>query len=300
MAFTVDAAYIKDSRAVDGEDGITVDVTYVVLFSGGTFDPVALLSSGLVPNRNDDYPTSSQLYAKETTTELADGMATPPTGLQGVATYTVHYETKNLGGNAKEIHPLSRPADISWGGAEITEVRRYDVDGNALCNSAGQFFEDLPEFFIRGGEVRITQNEAANPATKCVTYSYTTNDGTWYGVAAGNALIGKIEADKVTETYDGNEITYWRVSYPIAFRRDGWGFKTYDIGYKYLDDNDELICDFDKNGTPTPTPVKLDGNGGRLSDQTANAVEWPTTPATGFKVYEESDFASLSIANPFL
>src|SRR5690606_29650508 len=140
----------------------------------------------------DDTVTATSI-----TVELAD--ASHAIGTEddpAVAAYRVSYATKQRTGIEVDPNPLDAPPDISWGGSELTQVTQTDAEDDPIVNSAGDLYDPLPERPVRGGEVEISINTSTNPASWCTTYSYTTNNAEWYGVAQGNALIGKITASK--------------------------------------------------------------------------------------------------------
>jgi hypothetical protein len=303
---TITQVELIGENGYDDDSGRHYVETYAVYFTSG-YSTAALLanSNANLPKKGwylgqSPKATSSDtsVFANKITPSLMEAsMDTPISGCVGEAQYVVEYKTPALTIFDRDVAPLSRPAQIRWGGSDATEARRYDVNGDAITNSAGQFFDNLPSFYIRGGEVSITLNISANPADICVLYSFTTNGSDWYGVGRGNALMGKIEATKQYEIFQGTEYTYWTITYPIMFRRDGWGFKTYDIGTQYIDDDDSIKSYIDANGVAQET--LLDGLG-RPWD--GDPILWPdgtTADEGGFRVYEEGGWGFLSIPNPF-
>src|SRR5207244_1309749 len=115
----------------------------------------------------------------------------------------------------KQIPPLSRPAEISWDYSDSTEdyfKDRTAPTALAVVNSAGEPFETNPQRERGDLFMVITRNEASHDAAADDTYSNTSNsdpvliDGTLYGI--GMLLCKPIKTAKVTETFQGSDITY--------------------------------------------------------------------------------------------
>jgi hypothetical protein len=265
--------------------------TYYVYFSEGysAAGLVANTETGL-PKRGNTHPDDLNSYVDSIDISLLDDSdPAGTTSAPGVASYVVNYKHKTI--EAVYTTPLSRPAQIRWGGADIKTVKFQDASAQPFKNSAGDTLTDLPEQFVQGGEVSITRNEAGNPGNIVASYSNTVNSDGFYGVAAGNALMGKIEANKTIENVLGTSITFWTVTYPITFKQDGWRLKVYDTGYR-VKDSSKLKVWVDENGQQPQCPIFLDGSG----NYSATPVIYPTA---GYKVYAEVAFGGLVLPNPF-
>jgi hypothetical protein len=215
----------------------------------------------------------------------------------GVALYTVTYAQKSL---TYDPNPLSRPPEIEWGGTDISEVPMKDINGKALVNSAGELYDGLPERPIKGAATCIiTRNESSNPATVVTTYSNTTNDAAWNGVAKGNGKLGKIRGVKMHEIVNGTDVVYWRVSYPIDFNTNGWALKPIDNGWVTLDGAGKPQQHMDDNGNTATKQVFLNGSGGLLSHSAVVAGSFVTFPTAGYEIITESTWSTLSLPNPF-
>lgn len=271
--------------------GPSYERTYKVRFTG-PYSCAALNQSTHpdLPKVGQVHPEDDDAGVSSVKPEL-DGESTPTDGL---ALYHVTYQPKPQGEGTGTVHPLDRPPEIEWGGSDLTEVVSKDTTGAPIKNSAGDFYDPLPERPIRGGEVTITRNEASNPAATCVNYSYTMNNATWHTVAKHNALIGKITATIQREEFAGGQITYWKVSYPIRLRRDSWALKLIDNGYRKKVGS-TVRSATDDVGNTSPVPVLLNGSGGELPVGGSPVV----FPTDGYLVNEETDFGSLNLPNPF-
>lgn len=292
------------------------DEVWQVRFTG-TFDayqamtspPAGVPSQGLTPLWDSD------VLCEEVRAEISDdAMATTPAGSQGsVYTYIAQYGTLTDAAVQRVTPPLSRPPEIEGGGSDITEVRLRDATGAPMVNSAGEFYQGLPAQFVRAWAGTIAWNVANNPITFATTISNSTNQAIWNGVAAGNGKIGVIRHTKVVEVVNGVQETYWRVTAPIAFRRDGWALKLLDVGFSTrsatsgggggtvtgsLAGGLSVVWDrrliVDGFGQPVQTPQFLDGSGGR-----GNPDSPVYFPADGYKTLEPANWGAWSIPSPF-
>lgn len=214
------------------------------------------------------------------------------------ATYTDRPRT-NSGGQhnpaTATLSPDQRSPNISWGGSDSTEQVLVDLSGNPLTNSMAQPIEGV-EREAGGAVVTITRNEMSNGAANWNAYSHSTNSATWYGMGAGTCKMGRITATKKYETVaqSGSQISYWEVSYPIAFKSTGWKLYCYDYTDFIYDSNGKPIKKLDANGQPIR--IKLNGSGAPLSDQTAAPVVYP---ANGYTLYAAANWSTLGLPNPF-
>lgn len=226
--------------------------------------------------------------------DLVTGAA--PNGSAADVLYVVNVEFGLTDFSISDPDPISRPAEIRWSGSTLTEVMMKDWDDVAYKNSAGDMYDPLEERYIQSADCTITMNEETNPATRCVNFSWTTNDAIIWGVAIGNALIKLIESQKTWEIVNGVTQEYWRTTYPISFRNDNWKSKVIDNGFNYLDGGTKrpiVVTDTNGNKHQVTTPQLLNGSGATTSTPTVY-------PTGGFKKYNTSNFASLNLPNPFL
>jgi hypothetical protein len=298
MPFTiVDVTLAKQSGGCTA-DGPDYRETYLVKFTGG------YSVAALVRNTDPALPKVGQFHADDQTaivTRVDPELHPDSPGEEGIATYEVTYGPvpAEQRGTAN-LHPLSRPPRIAWGGVDRDYYVRKDLQGRAIANSAGTLYDGGLPVKVRGGECTITLNRDGNPAATCTLYSYVSNSQVWYGVDVWNALIGKIEAQQVAEEFQGNVVNYWQMTFPIAFRRDGWRHRLIDHGAKKKVPDpahagkfkQEQI--FDDHGFPVHQSL-LDGSGQPL----VSGIDPIEYPAGGFQVYDEVDFSVLALPNPF-
>jgi len=232
----------------------------------------------------------------------ANSLFVATTSAPGSFSYTTTFSTINA--ERLDLSPLSRPAVIKGGGIDLTEVRRVDVNGDAIVNSVGDFYEDLPCFYVPGGESTISWNVADNPADLAQEFSFTTNSGSIWGQDAYSGIIRKITYENVYEVYQGALIEFWRVTVPLTFRNDGlgWGFQPLDYGYRY--DNGSTVQNYKDPITQVFGPVFLDGSGGLLNGNgTTNGsdpVIYPDGDPAGYETLVSVDWSGLGVpVSPF-
>jgi len=90
---------------------------------------------------------------------------------------------------------------IRGGGLELTEVRRVDISGDPMVNSVGDYYEQLPIFYVPGSEFTCTWNVTDNPETLAQQFSFSTNQSAIWGQDAYSGIIRKITFENVYEVY---------------------------------------------------------------------------------------------------
>jgi hypothetical protein len=177
-----------------------------------------------------------------------------------------------------DVHPLSRPPEISWGASEATAPYFLDRSDppKPTVNSAGDPFDQYLERDDGEMVITITINEATHDAAVADTFSRTVNidpiviDGTTY--APGTLKLSPITATKVTERFETatsppETIKYYRRTYTLKARHEGWRDRVTDIGTNELVPG-VLVTEAKKLkpivsavGTPVSKPWPLDGAG---------------------------------------
>lgn len=270
---------------IDFEDVYSASEMLAAL--GGTYDGTTLPGYGtqlVGPVQN--------IFALDIDTDLErDSPWTDGTALLRVVFRSPQYEQQ-------EISPLDREPDIQWRGTDDREVVFKDFDNVWVRNSAGQQYDPLPERPIEGcAECVVTFNTTTNPAAWITAYTNTVNTNAVWGAPAGKVLMGVIEAQKSVEKFQGVNFSYWRVSVPLKFNKNGWRLKIIDNGYEYIDSGKKNTVTND-DGYATARPQLLNGSGAKLAVG-GTPVYYPTD---GFKIIPESAWTGLItiLPNPFL
>lgn len=274
--------------------GSDYSIPFLVTFTDGYSEAALRLNTDdrlpkkgwLLGDEDNPVSTDTSVYADKIDFGLMEA-SKYKSGGTGFAIYTVTY--KQVTFNFAE-NPLDR-VDVAWGGAEDTEVVKYDVNGNAIVNSAGELYSPLPMRPIRGSECCITIRQTANPGTTVTLFSNSTNSTEIWGVGVENAIMGKIIARSAQE----DATKFWEVSFPIKFRRDSWRLKLIDNGSVFLNDDGEQQSLADDLGNLKQTPTLLDGDGSPL-EPTADPVIFPDE---GYEINDKLDWSTLGLPNPF-
>jgi hypothetical protein len=179
---------------------------------------------------------------------------------------------------AIDTHPLDRPPEISFGSSDTTEPYFLDCgddeeEERAVTNSAGDPFEQFLERERGEMVITITRNEDFHDATAADEFSHTVNvepvmiEGTTF--APGTLKLSPITASKVIETWQGATVEYYRRTYVLKARREGWDDHPLDIGLNEAFDAEERANNgnlivvrkrrpiVDANGLPVKKPVPL-------------------------------------------
>jgi hypothetical protein len=203
-------------------------------------------------------------------------------------------------------NPLDRPPEISWGGSEATAPYFLDcsAEPKPVVNSAGEPFDNYLEREVGEMVITVTCNEATHDAADADTYSHTINshplklDTTTF--AAGTLKLSPIQATKVKERVeeDGSvmNVTYYRRTYTIKARHEGWNDKPIDVGLNErtgdLAKGFKLKPILDQTNQPVKRPWPLDGLGKRKPNPTDKAG------VLEFKPYKQVAWTGLKFANP--
>lgn len=176
---------------------------------------------------------------------------------------------------------------VSFTSEIYKEVAWRDESGNAILNSAGDYFIDPPpERDTAQLIARISSHQLAIP-TWILSYQDAVNSASCniggLTVAAGLAKVMRIEVGEREKRFT---INFYPLVLEIHIRRDGWKLRPLDAGFRQRDDNDELVqITNDGDGQQPTTPVPLDGSGKVLVDPTPENAVFQT-----FTIYPELPF----------
>ena len=292
MAMTIANVLLTDVEFGNGDEGPDYVLTYQIYWTG-SFDAPTLVynTDSRLPHHLEGLSGDPNVYVSSVRYRKADGDEL--LGSSGTITATVTCKQKLL---TYDPNPLSRPPKIVTGGTDIMETVSVDQNGNAIVNSAGDFYTPLPQRPVQGCEISITRNEATNPIGNILAFSYTTNNAAWFSLALGQGMFGKIQSEKVVEIINGTQVTYWSVTYPIRARSAGWILKLIDNGYRVVDSDSKYQNVTDSVGHKPSAPVLLDGTGKELAVGATPVVY----PSAGYKINRDANWGLLGLPNPFI
>jgi len=291
---------MKETASLD-TGTVKLNVIYQVDFTGEYSAGELLVAGGTtvggitLPSEREEHDVVSNIYALSINVDREESSSAN----DGVGIYSVTFQSPSF--TEANIHPLDREPDVQWRGTDLVEVATVDFDGDYFKNSFGDLYDPLPERPVQGcAECLISFNTETNPAAWCTSYSNTVYSASLWGVPAQAILMGVIEAQKVVEKFQGEDVTFWRVSVPLRFtaNEDGWYLKIIDNGWRYIDDDGHEAVSRDETGTANPTAILLDGSG-QKNPQASDPVYFPSG---GFKVYPDSTWSGLVsvLPNPFI
>ncbi len=189
--------------------------------------------------------------------------------------------------------PLAEPAQWSCSFTHSEVVMEIDCSGNAICNSAGDPFQDPLMADVARPHISITQNESTFPETAMSYVDYVNSD-TFLGWSEKCVKCTSIGAQSAYKQEYGH---YWIVSYEFDIRAPwwdgdgGWVCKVIDKGLK----------EKDPNGGSKPVPIKLPG--GQIAstaaylDGSGHPLDNPSTTNAhilSFDVYPETSFSGFN------
>jgi hypothetical protein len=129
--------------------------------------------------------------------------------------------------------PLSEDPEKSWRNQINQEEVDYDVDGDPIENAAGTPITGVRRPFY-DKIYTFTRNEATSALCASATYAGVLNDATvtldGVACAAGQLLLHDISGERVVLT---GSTYYWRVTYTLMRRTDGWRHRCLNKGPRY-------------------------------------------------------------------
>ncbi len=248
------------------------------VITSGLADAYSVKQATGIPRRGDVLLTDTDARVKSVAPEQNDD--NPYLWI-----VTVEYDTTT--NPEQEENPLDRPAEVTWSFTQFQRIAEKDVNGEALLNSAGYYFDPPPEIDDSRPVLTITRNEPAFNASQAIDYQDAVNSDSFLGFEPYQAKVANITATRQFE-----KVWYWKVTYEFHFRREQWTLEILDqgrwrAGRKAIRQKNEAGTEIP--GTHVTDPVPLDGNGEPLADPTPdNAVFLP------FDVYKEREFSAFN------
>jgi hypothetical protein len=184
----------------------------------------------------------------------------------------------------EEENPLLKEPDFEWSSNLFTKPAIKDRNGEAIVNSAGDYYDPPPEVDVVRWNVNCQFNSEEVPAVikqyaGAINVSAVIIDGD--PVAAERA---RVVALSISKRQEENDVSFRTVTLAIEVRDDDddpFDLEMLDQGYRIKDGTelkDILIEDEDGTRNRPSSPVLLDGNGQKLDD--------PSPSTAVFKTYE--------------
>jgi hypothetical protein len=177
---------------------------------------------------------------------------------------TVKYAPYNPSNFPK--NPLQWPPKITGGTTKFERPCDQDVNGDAILNSAGDYFDPPLSIDDSRIAIKIQVSVARFDPSIIDTYKDAISADTFFGRDPGTWKVAGISFDLEYNmdcgTPDG---FYYVVTWEFEYRSEGWETQILDQGLKILDGSDNLVVATDANGKDLTSPVLLDGDGGKLA-----------------------------------
>jgi hypothetical protein len=187
------------------------------------------------------------------------------------AKWEVELEYSTDAGDAKDP-PLQRPTEISVASLKTIEAADKTVDGQKICNSAGERFARQPEQRRVLIKIVMKRYEATYDFNTIRGFVDHVNSDTWLNLfQPGTALCEDITAHRELE--QGQFL--WPHEYTFIVDDDDWEAKLLDAGYHVrgegtdsdMDGNvEDLERIVDLKGHPLTVESLLDGDGQKLEE----------------------------------
>lgn len=186
-------------------------------------------------------------------------------------------------------NPTERPAQIKWKAQPYRKAIEKDINGKAIVNSAGDYFDPPPEIDSSHWVVTITKNVVAVPSV-ILEYTDAINASSFTIQGIGiDTRVAKIVDLDIGDLQIECDFEYYVFTFSLEFRPETWKLKPLDQGYRYKSGTSrKQIMDDSTPPRPITSPKLLNGSGAVLPDPTtANAV------FLSYDVYNEKDFSIL-------
>jgi len=205
-------------------------------------------------------------------------------------TIEAEYSSKPTKEDESEENPLNRPARIRWRTSSYQKAIWRDIDGKAVLNSAGDYFDPPVEVDRAYWTVSVSKNVADVPVW-ILDYENGVNNA---AITIGGVVIGQHEAKlsdiEISELKIEGDYQYFEFSYTLERRREKWiPFKVLDQGLRFKAGSDRKhIMDQSTPPRPVSSPRLLDGSGAVLSNPTPDNAVY-----RDFTVYYARNFSVL-------
>ena len=252
------------------------------------------LSSNLLPQLYSPHPSWQALTARKVT---ASNQADSPHHFL----VTVEYSSAPLDKEDKDKEdnpdPTTRPAVINWSTKLYRESVEKDVNGDAILNSAGDYF-DPPIERDRSNWTCVVRKNMANPPTWLLDYNNCPINSSSFvvdgvQVQAERARLSMID---IGEKQVENDVNFRTVTITLEFKKEGWKASILDQGLKEIGAGPATAG----GGQPALAPITIDGKSITspmlLSD--GRHIEAPTPQNAEFldyDIYDSKDFSVLPL-----
>lgn len=269
---------IPDKRTATNAAGIrTYSDTYRLTSDSKTDTASTVGNNANLPSIGSVHAEDAQAYCNNLAITCTDGY----TGWEAVATWSTERTMSST-------DPADDEVKVSWTSEVYNEPVFQDVNGNAILNSANDYFIDPgPSRDSVHVIAKIKANVRQVPAWVLSKQNHVNSGIITIGglqIAAGLARMSRLE---ISERQRRNNNDFYALSFEVHIHSDGWRLKPMDVGFRELEYG-VLVQIKDTNGDEVTTPVMLDGEGKAQADPSPESAIFGN-----YQVYVESDLTGL-------
>lgn len=281
----VESGFPKEkARKASSKNGIlTATRTFQVKVARSDLPNAELIVANApgIPREGSQHPTLLTAYCISVDLDQQDN------GVEWIV--TCQYSSEQ---GERNEDPTLDPVEISWDGEIYTEAIYEDIDGDAIVNSAGDYFVDPSPTKEKSHLIASIVAQVSNIPSWVYDYRDVVNDAAividGLSIDAQKAFI---QRPKISKKQYRNDIEYRTISYDVHIHPDGWKMRPMDVGFRAKNATDSSQRDQitnDGDGEEPTTPVPLDGSGNVLSNPTPSTVVF-----LEFDIHEAKDFSAL-------
>jgi hypothetical protein len=269
---------IAEKRTATNAAGIRTYSETFRLTSDSKSDTASTVGNNAsLPSIGSVYADDGQAYCTNLAISCTDGY----TGWEAVASWTTERTMSSTDPEDDEVK-------VSWTTEVYQEPVFQDVDGNAVVNSAGDYFIDpVPTRDATHLIARIRSNHRTIPAWVLAKQNNVNDSQITVGglvIGAGLARMSRLE---ISERQRRKDVDFYSMSFELHIHKDGWLLEPMDVGFRELKDG-ELVQIKDTNEDEVTTPVMLDGQGVAQTNPTPSSAVFGS-----YQVYGTSDLSTL-------
>lgn len=269
---------IADKRTATNAAGIRTYSDTYRLTSDSKSDTASTVGNNInLPSIGSVHAEDAQAYCNNLAITCTDGY----TGWEAVATWSTERTMSST-------DPADDEVKVSWTSEVYQEPVFQDVNGNAVVNSAGDYFIDpTPSRDACHLIAKIRANVQSVPAWVLAKQNNVNSGSITIGGLVIAARLARLCRLEISERQRRNSIDFYAMSFEIHIHSDGWRLQPMDVGFRELRGGSRRQIQDDEFQEVT-TPVMLNGSGKAQLDPTpASAV------FLDFQQYTESDLTSL-------
>lgn len=158
-------------------------------------------------------------------------------------------------------NPINLPLKFRLNFTTVPVPAFEDVDGNPICNAAGDSYDPTLEREVTHCTLTVLRNEApssVNLAT-LTALGNTTNEAEWNGFPVETVKLNPVVLPEIAYSQATSSF-YYPLEYVFEINFDTWIKQVLNAGFRQLDSSGNLIPIM-INGQPATVPVPLDEEG---------------------------------------